>query len=233
MAADVDEVEDAAAQAFEGVRAEIALLRRAIERLAAERAAAETPDYTVTLGQITKATAVTARAVDALIASPALALTPQETASQIANAAVNARSSEQKALAEARLGLVSATRELQGYLAAARGGDEQNRWLVGMAVGGLAVGALLWAALAGPVARVVPETWLWPERMAARTLNRSMWDAGQRLMTVVSPESWKAIVEGDRIVEANKTALDGCRKAAASARKAVKCTIRVGQASQP
>ncbi|MFW2853782.1 DUF6118 family protein [Sphingomonas sp. TX0543] len=85
----------------------------------------------------------------------------------------------------------------------------------------------LWAALAVPIARVTPESWHWPERMAARTPDRPMWDAGQRLMSVAAPESWRAIVAGDRIVIANRDTIDGRRKAAAKARDAVRCTIRV------
>ena len=44
---------DAAAEAFEAVRGEVALLRRAVERLAAERAEVpEPPDYSETLGEL-------------------------------------------------------------------------------------------------------------------------------------------------------------------------------------
>ena len=54
---------DAAAEAFEGVRGELALLRRAIEGIAARDDRPEPPDYSETLGQITKlATATYQRA---------------------------------------------------------------------------------------------------------------------------------------------------------------------------
>ena len=47
---------DAAAEAFEAVRGEVALLRRAVERLAAERAELPAPkDYDETLGRIAQA----------------------------------------------------------------------------------------------------------------------------------------------------------------------------------
>lgn len=51
---DEDHERDAAAEAFEGVRGELALLRRAIEGIAARDDRPEPPDYGETLGQITK-----------------------------------------------------------------------------------------------------------------------------------------------------------------------------------
>ena len=43
-----------AAEAFEAMRGELALLRRAVEGLAAERGAIDVPDYTETLGRMQK-----------------------------------------------------------------------------------------------------------------------------------------------------------------------------------
>lgn len=61
----------------------------------------------------------------------------------------------------------------------------------------------LWTAFAGPIARAMPESWLWPEHMASRAVARPVWDAGQRLMTVADPDAWRAIVFGDQVVRAN------------------------------
>jgi Family of unknown function (DUF6118) len=47
------------------------------------------------------------------------------------------------------------------------------------------------------------------------------------LMTIAAPESWRAIVVGDKIVVANRDTIEGCRKAAVKAREAVRCTIRI------
>ena len=58
---------DAAAEAFEGVRGELALLRRAVERLSAERAEVpEIPDYSETLGKMAKALNATMQNVGVL-----------------------------------------------------------------------------------------------------------------------------------------------------------------------
>lgn len=219
---------DAAAEAFEGVRAEVALLRRAVERLAAERAEVETPDYSETLGRISNNITATAQRVDALYKSSAQAMTPAHIAGQIVTAGSEARRSDQQIIAEARAALDQATRQLGSHMVSARKGDEQNYWLFGFGAGGVLFGMFLWAALAGPIARkVTPESWHWPEKRAARALDLPMWDAGQRLMASASPAQFEAILAGDKMVAANRDTIEACRKAAAKADEAVRCTIRV------
>ena len=79
---------DAAVQAFDDVRAEVALLRRAIERLSAERSeTSESVDYSETLGGMSNAITGIAQRGELLAKSPALSLTPETLGSKIANAA--------------------------------------------------------------------------------------------------------------------------------------------------
>ena len=221
---------DAAAEAFEEVRAEVTLLRRAIERLTAERGeVAEPVDYSETLGRMSNNITAIAQRVDALTKGSAQAMTPDHIAGRIVAASSDVRRNDQQIIAEARSGLDQATRQLAGMVVSARRGDEQNRWLAGIGAGALIVGMGLWAVLAGPIARAVPEGWQWPERMAARAVDRPMWEAGQRLMIVAAPESWRTIVVGDKIVNANSEAIERCRRAAAKAQKAMQCVIKVGK----
>lgn len=224
----IEDGDDAAVQAFEEVRAEVTLLRRAIERLTAERAELpEQPDYSETLGLISNNLTATAQRVDALTKNAAQSMTPAHIADRIVAAGSEARRSDQQIIAEARSGLDQATRQLGSVVVSARRGDEQNRWLAGAGIGGVIVGMALWVAFAGPIARAMPEGWLWPEGVAARAVDRPMWDAGQRLMTVANPEAWRGIVAGDQIVRANQDTIEGCRKSAAKAEKPVRCTIRI------
>jgi len=219
------------AEAFERLRGEVALMRRAVEGMATERATIDVPDYSETLGRMANNITVIAQRVDILAKSPALAMTPEQMTARINAAGSDARRSDQQIIAEARSGLDQATRQLGSVVVSARRGDEQNRWLAGAGVGGVIVGMALWVAFAGPIARAMPESWLWPERMAARVVDRPMWDAGQRLMTVANPETWRGIVAGDQIVRANQDTIEVCRKSAAKAKKPVRCTIRVASAS--
>ena len=73
-----------AAEAFEAMCVELALLRRAVEGLAAERGAIDFPDYTETLGRMQKGVDATADRIaainDVIARSPALAMTPEQMA---------------------------------------------------------------------------------------------------------------------------------------------------------
>jgi hypothetical protein len=220
---------DVAAQAFEEVRAEVTLLRRAIERLAAERAEVPAPkDYDETLGRIAQAINKLAERMDVLADRPGIKITPEGIARQIATAGGTTRAEDQRTIAEARGALEKVTAQLAGVVASARRGDEQNRRLAWAAIGGVIVGMVLWALLAGPIARATPDSWLWPERMAARTLGGSMWEGARRLAGASNREGWNAMVAGAVIGEGNQAALERCQQAAAKAGEAVQCTVSIG-----
>ncbi|WP_394762187.1 DUF6118 family protein [Phenylobacterium sp.] len=68
--------------------------------------------------------------------------------------------------------------------------DAQRRALLYAVAGGLIAGVVLYAGLAGPIARALPASWRVPERMAAATLGQDRWDAGARLMQDASPQGW-------------------------------------------
>lgn len=224
---------DAAAEAFEELRAEVTLLRRAVERLAAERAELPQPkDYDETLGRIAQAIGKLSERMNVLAERPGITITPEGIARQVAAAAGTVRAEDQRTIAAAGKSLEDATRALHGYVVSARRGDEQNRWLAWTAIGSTAFGMLLWAAFAGAVARAVPESWFWPERMAARTLRLDPWDASRRLAGVSRPETWNTMVRGAIVMQDNEAAIERCRRAATKAREAVACTVRIGPGEQ-
>ena len=118
--------------------------------------------------------------------------------------------------------------DLRRLAGSVRQAKEQMRWLLISGVVGLALGLLLYAALAGPIARMMPASWHWPERMAARMLGKdTIWNAGQHLMASVSQPSWDAIADAANLVRNNSETIERCRKAAGKAKKAVRCTIEV------
>lgn len=223
-----EEGPDEAAQAFEELRAEVTLMRRAVERLTAERMEVpEPPDYSETLGVIANNITATAQRVDMLAKSPMLAMTPEQLAGRITAAASVARQEDRQTIATARTGLEDVTRQLHVYVVSARRGDEQNRWLMWTTIGGVMIGMIFWGMFAGIVARAVPASWQWPEKMAARSLDLPMWEGGQRLMRASAPDAFANIAAGDRIVTANREALEGCQKIADKTRRAVKCTVSI------
>lgn len=220
--------EDEAARAFEGVRGELALLRRAIERLAAERADdSHAPDYSETLGVIAANITATAQRVDALVRSPALSLTPEEINRQIGAASFDARREDHRLFVAAKQGMDEVATRLRHQLESHVEAAEQRRrlWRAGLA--GIVAGMVAWAMLAGGLARAMPESWLLPERMAARSLRMPMWEGGQRLMRAADAQAFAGVLAGNRLVTANRETLAACRTQAAKAKKAVRCAIDV------
>lgn len=224
--------EDGAARAFEDLRAEVSSMRRAVERLAAERADSHAPDYSETLGVIANNITATAERVDVLVRSPALSLTPEEIGRQIRTASFDARREDNCQFTAARQGMDEVATRLRHGLESHVIADEQRRrlWRVGGA--GIVAGMALWAIVASPVARVMPAGWLLPERMAARSLRMPMWEGGQRLMRAASPESFAGVLAANRLATANRETLKACRKQAAKAKKAVRCAIQVAAGAQ-
>lgn len=241
-----DHERDAAAEAFNELRAgverqgeEIALLRRAIEGLAATRPQVpdmvEPPDYSETLGKIIEGIAILMQEGVKLGEKPALKLTPETLAAQITAAGSRARTEDRVLITEARRTLDDASRGLHGHIREARGAAAQKRTLIQVGLGGIVAGALLWSVLPGFVARnVVPTSWHWPERMATATLRAdTMWNGARRLGSVASPSNWERMVEGAIIVQDNRGTLDGCRKALGKAAKTPKCTVTLSRLDAP
>ncbi|ODU30005.1 MAG: hypothetical protein ABS88_06520 [Sphingopyxis sp. SCN 67-31] len=97
---------DPATRAFTELKGELALLRRAIEHVAAEKADIEIPDYSNTLAKI-------AKALIAIESAPALQMTPEDLAARIEAAAALARREDQAAIAELKRELAEARRDLR------------------------------------------------------------------------------------------------------------------------
>ncbi|TPG52211.1 DUF6118 family protein [Sphingomonas glacialis] len=219
---------DEAAQAFEDLRGEVSLIRRAAERLTAQRAEpSDAPDYSETLGVISQNVLAAAQRIDAVVNSPALLLTPEELNHQIIEAAYNAPREDHRLFLAAQHGFETVARQLTLQLHSHTEADEQRRRLRHVGMAALAAGILLWAILPGPIVRALPASWLWPEWMAAHTLRMPMWQSGQRLMRAASPTAFAGILSGNRLIIANRDTLDACRKKAARAKKAVRCEIQV------
>lgn len=182
---------DPAAAAFEALRREVALLKVALAGLAAERASM--PDYSETLGEIAQGVRVAVARMGKLASSAALALTPAEMAQQIVAAGDEARRQDRAALHQAQEALQRAAGDLRGWVDTARLASVQNWRLVLAAFTGLLAGALLGVWGPGVVARAMPDRWLWPEKMAARVLDRDLWSAGERMLAAADPPRWRAI----------------------------------------
>src|SRR3546814_4372025 len=83
-------------QAFARLEGEMALMRRAVEHLAAERADIVIPDYGATLGEITMRLGAMAQGLIAIADKPAMHLTPEGLAARMEASAQAARRVDRK-----------------------------------------------------------------------------------------------------------------------------------------
>ena len=106
----------------------------------------------------------------------------------------------------------------------------QNRKALHMAGAGLLAGILLWSILPGTIARAMPENWHWPERMARKAVGEpSIVEAGIRLIRSQNPEAWEELLMMQRILGANRDALERCHERVRRVEKPVSCSIQVDQ----
>jgi hypothetical protein len=212
---------DPATRAFTELKGELALLRRAVEHLATEKADIEVPDYSNTLAKLSKS-------VIAIESAPALQMTPEEFQSQIEAAAALARREDHAAITELKRELAETRRDLRATIGTAVTIAQQERERWRWAGSGFVAGCLFWAALPGFVARIAPTDWHLPERLAARTVREpTLWQAGTRIMQADSPQAWQSIADAAELRRDNHEAIDACEQQAAKAKQPVRCTIRV------
>ena len=122
-------------------------MRRAVTGLSAEHASIEITDYSKTLGQMGKALNAILRTNKDIAEAPALRMTAQNWAEQIASASRTARQADREALDHARSGFDEITRTLSASFASARAADVQLMWVLGAAGSGFAVGVLIGVAI--------------------------------------------------------------------------------------
>ncbi|MBS0481781.1 MAG: hypothetical protein JSR96_06420 [Proteobacteria bacterium] len=229
-----DTADDPAAEAFARLEGELALMRRAVQHLAAERADIVIPDYGPTLTDMAKRMGAIDGSLKSMAGHPAMQMTPDSIGNRIAAAAEAARRSDQDRISQARSDLHHAAQEMRSVTAHARSAAKQRQQVYQVAGRALLAGILLWSFLPGTIARTMPESWHWPERMAARLVGApSVWDAGTRMMQSDSPEAWNALVQAADIQRDNRDVIDACRKSAATSQQPVRCTVKIRPVSQP
>ncbi|RYY26343.1 MAG: hypothetical protein EOP62_10925 [Sphingomonadales bacterium] len=117
-----------AAHAFGELRAEVSLLRRAVERLTDERIAQ--PDYAPSLEEISKRMEKVAAWAGRIAQHPAMQLTPESIGREIAAAAATSREQDRQMLQQAAGGMDATAGRIDAALARARSAAEQDRELL-------------------------------------------------------------------------------------------------------
>jgi Family of unknown function (DUF6118) len=219
---------DPAAAAFTRLEEEMALMRRAVQQLAAERADIVIPDYDPTLKEMAKQLGAVGGYLKGMTAHPAMQLTPETVADRIAVAAQSARRADQDQIVQSRTELQHATRELRAITTSVRTSADQRAIVTQAAIASVLAGALLWSFLPGAVARALPDSWQLPERMAARIVDApTVTEAGIRLIQSQNPEGWQEMQFGAQLEAQNREALSACKAKAENAGTPVRCSILV------
>jgi hypothetical protein len=206
----------------------MAVMARALEHIAVEKQSLDFPDYGPTLAKMNGYLATLAGQTKTIMEAPAMHLTPESMAERIGEAAEAARATD-RATIKKSLELHHQAHADQLRAVGAIRTKQKQRWHILYCGGGAALTiALLWLIYPGWAASIGPQSWLWPERVASRTLGEpSLWDAGIRLMRAGNPEGWRLIVDAADLARENRDTIATCEKAAAKAGKPVRCTISI------
>jgi hypothetical protein len=225
---DAAEAADPATAAFSRLEGEIALMRRAVEKLATEKADIDIPDYNDTLTEISQNLSALTTTMADILAKPAMGLTPENMARRMTDAARSEREADRGRIDTLQSLYNGAVQELRTMVARAHVAADQRKRIIWAASGGILAGCLIWSILPGVVARSLPDNWSMPEKIAARVLREpSMWEGGVRLLRVGSPRAWKAISDAAEMRHHNKKVIADCERAAAKVGKPVRCTVKV------
>ncbi|MDZ7923060.1 MAG: DUF6118 family protein [Marinagarivorans sp.] len=214
----------------ERLEGRMAVMARALEHIAVEKQSLEFPDYGPTLAKMNGYLATLAGQTKKIMEAPAMQLTPESMAERIDVAADAARATD-KATIKKSLELHHQVHADQMRAVGTIRTKQEQRWHMLYCGGGAALAmSLLWLIYPGWAASIGPQSWLWPERVARRTLGEpSLWDAGIRLMRAENPEGWQMIVDAADLARDNRDTIAACEKEAAKMKEPIGCTISISR----
>ena len=216
------------AQAFEDLRAEVSVLRRAVEGLPAAVREHRAPDYSEDLGILGKGLDDIGDQLSKIMKAPALVRTPEEQGQAIAQAGVGLVREAAQRIDHAAQRLDRAAREAEGERSRLDGIIGQaltrNRQFKALCwTGGLAL--VLGLVISPLIALALPQG-LRPQ-LAALVMHEDRWSAGAELMQAANLSGWNRIAAAAHFVSDNQDALDACRATAAKAGRAQHCAVMV------
>ncbi len=219
---------DPATEAFARLEGEMAMVRHTVQNMARERTDIVIPDYTATLGQMADQLDRISKTLAAIGNKPAIELTPEDVAVQIKRASLDMLRDSSDLFRQGRKDLDNATGRLAAIVGRVRTEAEQKHQTWRFAGMGLAAGILLWSITPGTIARAMPESWHWPERMARKAVGEpTILEAGIRLIRSQNPDAWEQLAATQSILSANREALDRCKERARKEKRPVSCTISI------
>ena len=214
---------DAAAEAFESLRIEVASLGRAITAIPAALASSglEPVDYAPSFGAITKALNEVTQRLGMIEAHPALKLTPDLHARAIERAGASVMQDALRALRDETDGIRREREHLAGIVGAATLRTANKRTRRRIFGAGMVAGLVLF-----PILAIVTPGGSYLAAWSAGTVDR--WQAGWNLIAAASPEATQKLRQAYLLQKANAEALQVCAEAARKAGRGQKCTVNVG-----
>ncbi|QTH20299.1 hypothetical protein HRJ34_18380 [Rhizorhabdus wittichii] len=209
------------ARAFEDLRAEVSVLRKAVEAMPEAISKNKPPSYAEDLGVIGKGLDEIAGQLEEIMKSPALRLSPQEQGAALARGGQDMMREAADSLKRAAQSADSERSQLSYLIGTVR--SKQQRWReLGWTAG---------VALAiGLVASPFIASWLpfgLNSRVSALVMMRNRWEAGQALMAAGNPSGWAQLAADANLARNNRETIGKCREAADRAKKDQRCTITV------
>jgi len=215
---------DDATRAFEGLRADITVLRRAVEAIEPVLRENQAPDYSPTLGALTKSFDAIASRIEAIEMHTGATVSAEVARREIARVYDASLRPARGDLERATREVLDAAHALHGAASHTRTQDEQRVWIIRTAAIGAVVGLLAVPLLVFPIARTVPLGNL-ADGLAALALSEDRWNAGMGLMSRANPEKWNGFVADYTMVRATDGELKTCFDAAQKTGKEQRCSI--------
>jgi len=207
------------AQAFEDLRAEVSVLRRAIEALPATIRENRPADYSADLGVLGKGLDEIGEQLETITKSPALMMTPAQQGESIAKAGNNLIREAAGKLNDAVRTIEGERLQLSQIVGQAWKQDRQFKLLCWTAGAAFAIGLIVSPLVAG----------LMPfglnARVAALVMREDPWTAGSELMRRGNPQAWQRFNADAALLAANREAIDACRTALARTGKSQRCIV--------
>jgi hypothetical protein len=216
------------AQAFEDLRAEVSVLRRAIEAMPGTMRENRSPDYSEDLGIIGKGLDDIGDQLSKIMKAPALVRTAEEQGHAIAQAGSGLVREAAQRIDQAAQRLDRAAREaegersrLDGIIGQVRTRNRQFKMLCWTGIVTFAVGLVV----SPLVALALPEGLR--TQVAALEMHEGRWSAGGKLMQAANISAWNRVAADTQFVSDNRQAVDVCRAAAARTGRTQHCTVTV------
>jgi hypothetical protein len=212
-------------QAFDDLRAEVSVLRRAVEAIPSALADNRAPDYSPDLAVIGQGLDALEGSLEALTAHPALRMTPEQHGQAVANAGAGVIREAAQKLDRAAQEVERERSRLAAMIGQAQAQDRQFRalcWVGGVA---LAVGLVLSPVVSGLLPFGLNT------HVAALVMREDRWNAGGDLMRAANHQGWAQLTRDANLISQNRKAITACRADAASSGKPQRCIVTVAPPS--